>query len=80
MTINPDHKAEITRINRMKGQLDGIQKMIEERRYCIDILNQTKAVSSALHSLETALLEKHLNHCLCAALENDSQAREEKIK
>ena len=38
--------------------------MILERRYCIDILNQTKAVTSAIHSLESALLEKHLGHCV----------------
>ena len=61
---HPDHSAEIKRLKRIQGQLEGIERMILERRYCIDILNQTKAVTSALHSLESALLEKHLRHCV----------------
>ena len=61
---HPDHSAEIKRLKRIQGQLEGIERMILERRYCIDILNQTKAVTSAIHSLESALLEKHLGHCV----------------
>ena len=61
---HPDHSAEIKRLKRIQGQLEGIERMILERRYCIDILNQTKAVTSAIHSLESALLEKHLWHCV----------------
>ena len=79
---HPDHTKEITRIKRIKGQLDGIQKMIERGEYCIAILNQTKAVSSAVHSLETALLEKHIQHCVSRALSSDydTQDREKKIQ
>ena len=79
---HPDHTKEITRIKRIKGQLDGIQKMIERGEYCIDILNQTKAVSSAVHSLEAALLEKHIQHCVSGALSSadDTQNREKKIQ
>ena len=79
---HPDHTKEITRIKRIKGQLDGIQKMIERGEYCIAILNQTKAVSSAVHSLETALLEKHIQHCVSGALssDHDTQDREKKIQ
>ena len=63
-SCHPDHSTEIKRLKRIQGQLEGIERMILERRYCIDILNQTKAVTSALHSLESALLEKHLRHCV----------------
>jgi len=79
---HPDHTKEITRIKKIKGQLDGIQKMIERGEYCISILNQTKAVSSAVHSLETSLLEKHIQHCIVGAFssEHDAQDRESKIQ
>ena len=61
---HPDHSKEITRIKRIIGQLEGVQRMIEDGQYCINILNQTKAISSAVHSLEAALLDKHLQHCV----------------
>ena len=79
---HPDHTKEITRIKRIKGQLDGIQQMIERGEYCVDILNQTKAVSSAVHSLETALLEKHIQHCVSKAFSPDHNPhdREKKIQ
>ena len=81
-TSHPDHKKEITRIKRIKGQLDGIQKMIERGEYCINILHQTKAVSSAVHSLEVALLEKHIQHCISDAFcpDHDRKDREKKIQ
>ena len=79
---HPDHSSEIIRINKIQGQLEGIKKMISDQRYCIDILNQTKAVSSAIHSLESALLEKHLQHCISMTFSNtQNQAeRQQKLK
>ena len=77
---HPNHNAELRRIKRIMGQLEGVQKMILDRRYCVDILNQTKAISSAVHSLEAALLEKHLQHCVSAAFSASEQEREQKIK
>ena len=79
---HPDHTKEITRIKKIKGQLEGIQKMIERGEYCIDILNQTKAVSSAVHSLEVALLEKHIQHCVSGAFSptHDPHDRNKKIE
>ena len=79
---HPDHTKEIVRIKRIKGQLDGIQKMSERGEYCIDILNQTKAVSSAIHSLEATLLEKHIQHCVSGALSSnhDPHDRDKKIQ
>jgi DNA-binding FrmR family transcriptional regulator len=53
-----------TRINRIGGQVTGIARMIDEGRYCIDILNQIAAVRSALDALGTALLTRHLENCL----------------
>ena len=69
MACKPDHTDQIKRINRMIGQLGGVKKMIEDGVYCPEILIQTKAVSSALRSLETSLLEGHLKGCVTEAFE-----------
>ena len=76
---HPDHSREIRRIKRIIGQLEGVHKMINERRYCMDILNQTKAITSAIHSLEAALLEKHLQHCVGDSLSPSDADQEQKI-
>ena len=68
MGCKPDHSNQLGRINRMIGQLGGVKKMIEDGVYCPEILIQTKAVSSALRSLETSLLEGHLKGCVQEAI------------
>ena len=78
---HPDHTAECRRIKRIIGQLEGVLKMLEDRRYCVDILNQTKAIGSAIHSLEAVILERHINHCLHAALSSDDvDAQNQKVQ
>ena len=62
--MHPDHKKHLPRINRIIGQLEGIKKMIDEKRYCPDIMVQLKAVSSAVKSVETQILKTHLEHCI----------------
>ena len=57
---NPNHKHEIPRLNRAIGQLEGIKKMIEEQRYCPDIIVQLKAVRSAIKHVESNILKTHL--------------------
>lgn len=68
-----DHHNDLKRINRLIGQLEGVKRMIEDRRYCIDILNQTKAVGSALRSLEGSILKDHMQHCLRHAMVSKNQ-------
>tara|TARA_R110002072_G_scaffold534_6_gene4081 strand:+ start:255980 stop:256270 length:291 start_codon:yes stop_codon:yes gene_type:complete len=68
-----NHKSQITRVNRIEGQVRGIKNMIQEEKYCIDILTQIKAVRSALKSLEVQVLEGHVNHCLSKAVESKSK-------
>jgi DNA-binding FrmR family transcriptional regulator len=70
-----DHKAQLSRVNRIEGQVRGIGKMIQDEKYCIDILTQIKAVRSAMKSLELEVLEAHLNCCLKNAI--DSESKEE---
>ena len=67
-TPHPCHTDELPRINRIAGQVQGVKKMVEEHRYCPDILIQIRAIRSALKSLEANILERHLNHCLTESL------------
>ena len=78
---HPDYIKLIPRINRAIGQLGGIKKMIEERRYCPEIVMQLRAVGSACQSIEIIMLQKHLESCVMQAFEsNDSNSQKEKIR
>jgi CsoR family transcriptional regulator, copper-sensing transcriptional repressor len=62
-------KAALTkRLHRIEGQVRGIERMVEDDRYCIDILTQVGAVKTALESLAFKLLDDHVNHCVADAL------------
>lgn len=74
----PDHSADVKRLHRIIGQLEGIKKMIEDQRYCHDILVQTKAVSAALKALEASILGRHMNHCVASAFESKNKADSQK--
>jgi CsoR family transcriptional regulator, copper-sensing transcriptional repressor len=60
--------ALIKRLHRIEGQVRGIERMLEEDRYCIDILTQIGAVSTALESFAFEILDDHVNHCVADAL------------
>ena len=78
---HPNYEKHIPRLNKIIGQLNGIKKMIEEQRYCPEIITQLKAVSSACQSLEIIMLEKHLESCVMEAFQsNDKNTQEKKIK
>lgn len=68
--IHPTHVESLKKLNRVIGQLQGVKRMIEERRYCPDILTQTRAASAALKSLEIGIFERHLEHCVADAFES----------
>lgn len=70
----PDHQDQIKRLNKIEGQIKGIRKMIEDRRYCIDIVSQVKAVQSALHKVELGVLESHIQHCLKEAVDSKNSS------
>lgn len=67
---NEEKKLILNRIHRIKGQLDGIEKMIAEDRYCNDILIQTAAIEKSMKSLSNFILENHLYRCVSTDLEN----------
>lgn len=62
--IHKDNKKIISRLKRIQGQLGGVEKMILDDKYCIDIITQTSAIKNAISSLEDEMLEAHLSHCL----------------
>jgi DNA-binding FrmR family transcriptional regulator len=64
-----DKPKLLNRLSRLEGQVRGIARMVEEDRYCIDILTQIQAARAALSRVETELLKDHLNHCIAAAIE-----------
>ena len=73
--------ALVKRLHRIEGQVRGIERMLEEDRYCIDVLTQIGAVSTALESLAFAILDDHVNHCVAGALSSgDPDVAQEKSK
>jgi DNA-binding FrmR family transcriptional regulator len=60
--------ALVKRLHRIEGQVRGIERMIEDDRYCIDVLTQIAAVNTALESLAFRILDDHVNHCVAGAL------------
>jgi CsoR family transcriptional regulator, copper-sensing transcriptional repressor len=72
-----DRDALIKRLHRIEGQVRGIERMLEDDRYCIDILTQIGAVSTALESVAQKLLEDHANHCVAGALASGSREEAE---
>ena len=68
------------RLSRIEGQVRGLQKMIEDDRYCVDMLVQVKAVSAAMKKVEGELLKDHVDHCLASAIASDDVGeRQEKV-
>lgn len=66
-------EAYLRRLKRIEGQVRGIARMVDEDKYCIDILTQVSAINKALHAVSLALLEEHIEHCVVGAA-RESQA------
>jgi DNA-binding FrmR family transcriptional regulator len=77
MAQNPDHQDNIIALKRIEGQIRGVQRMVEERQYCIDILNQILAVKGALASVEEKILQKHFRHCVTTAITGNSEKQKQ---
>jgi DNA-binding FrmR family transcriptional regulator len=75
------HQAELARLKKIEGQVRGIQKMIADKRYCIDILTQLASISGAIKRVESNILERHLKGCVQYSFCKGSKAdREQKIE
>ena len=74
-----DHKDTIRRLKTAEGHLRGIQRMVEEDAYCIDIIRQIQAVQSSLNKVSKKILEGHLNSCLITAVLGDVSSERERV-
>ena len=74
-----DHTSKLKRLNRVEGQVRGISKMIEEGKYCVDILTQIKAAKSALGSIERQILEDHMHGCIKKSFKEKSLKKSEQM-
>lgn len=68
-----DKDRYIARLKRIEGQVRGVERMIEDNKYCVDILTQISAITSALENVGLALLDEHLSHCVAGAIEDGGQ-------
>lgn len=78
MAVTPEIKASnLKRLRRIEGQVRGLQKMVEEDRYCADILVQISSVQEALRSVGRELMRNHLQHCAARAIQQGSKQEAE---
>lgn len=74
-----DNRSQLLRINRIKGQTEGIYRMVQSEAYCPEIIIQIQAVRSALASLQAIILSNHLKHCIHEGLKKGDQQEIEKL-
>ena len=76
LAVDPEVKqAVLTRLRRIEGQVRGVQKMVDEERYCADVLAQVSSVQEALRGVARALLQNHLRHCATDAIRSGDGER-----
>jgi CsoR family transcriptional regulator, copper-sensing transcriptional repressor len=75
-----DKDNYLKRLRRIEGQVRGLQRMIEEDKYCIDVLTQVSATTRALQSVALGLLEEHIGHCVTQALAEGGDDAAEKVR
>lgn len=75
-----DQSEALVRLKRIKGQLEGVERMIADERYCVDIVNQIRSIVAALRSAENLVMDRHVRHCVSDAVQaKDPRRVEEKI-
>ncbi|GAA0940761.1 metal-sensitive transcriptional regulator [Kribbella sp. NPDC051620] len=75
-----EKSSHLKRLRRIEGQVRGLQRMVEEDKYCIDILTQVSAATKALQSFSLELLDEHLSHCVVEAAQRGGVEAEEKVR
>jgi DNA-binding FrmR family transcriptional regulator len=76
----PDKEDYLQRLRRIEGQVRGLQRMVDEDKYCIDILTQVSAVTRALQSVALGLMEDHLEHCVAEAAAEGGDVAAAKVR
>lgn len=74
-----DKDKYLARLHRIEGQARGIHRMVDEEQYCIDILTQISALTSALQGVAVGLLDDHLKHCVMDAVQSGGQVANDKL-
>ncbi|SEQ48650.1 DNA-binding transcriptional regulator, FrmR family [Lentzea xinjiangensis] len=74
-----DKDAYLKRLRRIEGQIRGLQRMVENDEYCIDVLTQISAATKALQAVSLGLLDEHLKHCVAQAVAEGGPVAEEKL-
>ncbi|MCP4649606.1 MAG: metal-sensitive transcriptional regulator [PVC group bacterium] len=74
----PDHNESVISLKRIEGQIRGIQRMVEDRKYCVDILTQVQAAKAALSRIERNILQKHIENCVVNAVRGKSAAEKDR--
>jgi DNA-binding FrmR family transcriptional regulator len=73
------NEEALRRLKTAEGHLRGIQRMVEEGAYCIDVIRQIQAVQAALHRISALILEEHLNSCVITAVRGDNPGERERV-
>ena len=76
--MSEHRKSTLNRLSRIEGQVRGVHRMIEEERYCIDVLQQIQAIQSALGKVEDAVLKDHAATCIESAIASGNEADQRK--
>ena len=72
------HEDQLQFLKKIEGQVRGIQKMIEEKRYCVDIMTQLHSIIGALYRVENEIFRKHIDGCVVSALKGKSETEKQK--
>lgn len=73
MANKTTHEGQLEFLKKIEGQIRGVQKMIEDKRYCVDIITQLHSIIGALHRVENEIFKKHLDGCVVNALKGKSE-------
>ncbi len=80
MSKHPCHKNQVSKINRAVGQLEAVKRMIDEGKYCVDIMSQLRAARNAIKTIELGVLETHVGACVTdACASKDAALRKKRI-
>lgn len=74
-----DKGAILARLRRVEGQIRGLQRMVDDEAYCIDVLTQVSAATRALQSVAVQLMDEHLRHCVAGAVQSDDPDEADRI-
>ena len=73
------HESALKRLKNVEGHIRGIERMLDEEVYCIDVIRQIQAVQAALNKITTIILDEHLNSCLITAVRGDDPEERERV-